>query len=323
MKVLQFESKKIPREYKKITKFIYYVLGISTLLIDKNYKKIINKFHSYDQDERDYILSRVNYYNKVNDKFPETKDFIKIKNFKKIQKNTYFFDLYKYLRYFAGDNSFKFKFGDVNKTFDTPTITKSRPVNNSENSILMSLDSRRHFYFVEDNINFESKKNILVWRGAAYQSHRKKFIRDFYNNNLCDVGVTDKVLENKNYQKEFLTIQEQFKYKFIFSIEGNDVATNLKWAMYSNSLIFMTKPKYETWFMEGALIPDYHYVLIADDYSDLEEKIKFYSDNKNLDKALSIINNAKNYVRQFFNLEREKVVSIMVLDKYFANLLVT
>ena len=41
--------------------------------------------------------------------------------------------------------------------------------------------------------------------------------------------------------------------------------------MSSNSVAVMPKPKYESWFMEGKLIPDYHYVLIKDDYSDFEE----------------------------------------------------
>ena len=42
--------------------------------------------------------------------------------------------------------------------------------------------------------------------------------------------------------------------------------------MSSNSLCFMPKPKYETWFMEGKLIPNHHYVLIEDDYSNLLEQ---------------------------------------------------
>ena len=28
------------------------------------------------------------------------------------------------------------------------------------------------------------------------------------------------------------------------------------------SIVIMPKPKYETWFMEGTLIPDYHYIFI-------------------------------------------------------------
>ena len=40
------------------------------------------------------------------------------------------------------------------------------------------------------------------------------------------------------------------KHKFILCIEGNDVASNLKWVMSSNSVAVMPKPKFESWFME-------------------------------------------------------------------------
>ncbi|ENT7385234.1 hypothetical protein ACXLUW_000800 [Campylobacter coli] len=38
-------------------------------------------------------------------------------------------------------------------------------------------------------------------------------------------------------EKNFLSKKEQMKYKFIISLEGNDVASNLKWEMNSNSLV--------------------------------------------------------------------------------------
>jgi len=45
------------------------------------------------------------------------------------------------------------------------------------------------------------------------------------------------------------------KYKYILSIEGNDVASGLKWQLYSNSVVFMRKPKIVSWAMEDKLIP--------------------------------------------------------------------
>ena len=78
---------------------------------------------------------------------------------------------------------------------------------------------------------------------------------------------------NPIWTKPRLNISEQLQYKFILSIEGNDVASNLKWIMSSNSLAVMPKPKFESWFMEGLLIPDYHFVEIKRDYSDLEENL--------------------------------------------------
>ena len=66
--------------------------------------------------------------------------------------------------------------------------------------------------------------------------------------------------------------------------------------------------------MEGLLKPGYHYVMIRDDYSDLEEKIDYYSSNH--EEAKFIINNAQNYVRNFINKDLETLISIKVLQKY-------
>jgi hypothetical protein len=81
------------------------------------------------------------------------------------------------------------------------------------------------------------------------------------------------------YHKHFMSIEEQLQHQFVVSVEGIDVATNLKWIMASNSLCLMRRHRFETWFMEGALVPGYHYVELADDHSDLPEKIRYYQDH--------------------------------------------
>jgi len=117
------------------------------------------------------------------------------------------------------------------------------------------------------------------------------------------------------WQKPKMSLAKQLQYKFILCIEGNDVASNLKWVMSSNSIAFMVKPTYETWFMEGTLVPNHHYVLLKDDYSDLEEKIEYYSTH--IDEALTIVKNANDYVTQFKDKKREDLISLLVLKKYF------
>ena len=77
----------------------------------------------------------------------------------------------------------------------------------------------------------------------------------------------------------------------------------------------MTKPKFETWLMEGELIPNHHYVLIKNDYSDLEEKIKYYIENT--EEAESIIQNANNYTSQFKDNKSEDWLQLKVLERYF------
>ena len=77
----------------------------------------------------------------------------------------------------------------------------------------------------------------------------------------------------------------------------------------------MPKPKFETWYMEGKLIPNHHYVLIKDDYSDVEEKMVFYS--KNIQEAEQIIANAKKWTLQFKDPKLEKLLSILVFKEFF------
>jgi spore maturation protein CgeB len=85
--------------------------------------------------------------------------------------------------------------------------------------------------------------------------------------------------------------------------------------MSSNSVAVMPKPKYESWFMEGKLVPDYHYILIKDDYSDLEEKLNYYLNNT--DKLKRIANNANQYIKQFTDRNKEKLISLLVMEKFF------
>jgi spore maturation protein CgeB len=76
----------------------------------------------------------------------------------------------------------------------------------------------------------------------------------------------------------------------------------------------MPKPTYETWFMEGKLIPNVHYVEIKPDYSDLKQKMDYYIAHP--DEAQKIIDNAHAYVEQFKNKRRERIISLLVMEKY-------
>ena len=134
---------------------------------------------------------------------------------------------------------------------------------------------------------------------------------------MCNIGKVNTNELNPLWKVNRMTIDQQLEYKFILCLEGNDVASNLKWVMSSKSIAVMSKPKFETWFMEGLLIPEHHYILIKDDYSDLEEKLNFYIENTN--KALNIIENANLYVAQFKNKKQEDLISLYTLKKYFEN----
>jgi hypothetical protein len=265
----------------------------------------------------DYIKKRINYYNKLEENVGLSDVIKSLENFKiRKRHKTYFFDCYEYTRYFQPGLNIDFKFGDVTEVPDEPAIVKSRPVyGNNTNSVILNLDKVRHFMFINDKKDFRKKKNMLVGRNVVGQAHRIKFLEMYINHPLCDIGKINSDYNHQNLLKGRLTIEEQLDYKFILCLEGNDVATNLKWVMSSQSLAVMPAPKYETWYMEGTLISNYHYVLIKDDYSDLEERMKYYINHT--DEALEIIKNAHQYVEQFKIKKREDLISLMVLEKYF------
>ena len=321
-------------KYKNIKSF-YYLRHVLAALVPRIFYRLrlqseLKRIKYYDKE---YIFSRLNYYNKKENRFTVSENSTTNKNFRRLQlgnikeniikKNkevkkytTYFFDLYKLFSFFDNKKKLDFIFGDITKAQKIPTIVKSRPIINSDDSVILKLNKVRHFHFINDHKKFIDKKNKAVWRGYGENSKaRQYFLKNYHHISMFNIGQTGPVLDAP-WVKNFMPISEQLDYKFIFCIEGVDTATSIKWVMSSNSVCVMPKPKYETWFMEGALQPDVHYIEISDDFSNAEQKIKYFIEHPN--KALKIIENAQAHVEQFKHPKREKLISLMVLDKYFS-----
>ena len=299
-------------------KLFYYIkrFGYNNFpqsFFDRNYRRLMEFEKQCDPVE---LKIRINYYIKLNEPFKLEGETQSIGTFRRTKGSDYYLDLKDFLHYFPGEACFVYHFGDNTALRDIPTIIKAREISNTnENSILFKLNKKRHFHWVNDSRSFAEKKNALVWRGGAYQQLRRDFVKQFYDHPKCEVGQTNNPAENVPWQKQFMSKEAQLEYKFIFCPEGNDVSTNLKWAMSSNSICFMPKPRYETWFMEGLLKPGIHYVELKSDYSDLEEKIDYYSNH--LEEAETIITNAHKHVARFQNQNLEDLLSIKVLKRYF------
>ncbi|MEG3693586.1 glycosyl transferase family 90 [Vibrio coralliirubri] len=297
-------------------KFKYYLSNGLQVLVPNTLRRTLANSLIQATPLNSYIRDRVDYYNKLDTPFklPESESTY-VGEYKKIGGTTYYFDLHKVIKGFNPTLKFSYLNGDIRHVPEQPTFVKSRPIgSDNHNSILLKLNAIRHFTFINDSLSYREKKDMAVWRGIGIQLHRKVVIEQFYNHDMCNIGRT-KPLEGMPYEKAPMTIDEQIKYKFILAIEGNDVATNLKWAMSSNSLVIMSKPKYETWFMEGRLQKGVHYVEVKDDYSDLIEKMEYYIAHP--EEAESIIKNAHIWVDQFRDKKRERLISLLVAKKYF------
>lgn len=306
----------------KNPKFIYYSVNVFRLALPKFIfrRRLRRRLKSrYYQINKDYIDIRVNYYNKLSQEVQLPTTAVKLKNHKMGSKHkVYFFDTYQFTRWFSDEFQWEFCPGDVTYVPSYPSIVKSRPlVEHNENSVVMKLNKIRHFIFVKDKKSFADKKNQAIFRGKVQgKESRKIFMEKYLRHPMCDLGdVSRDVAIPCEWQKEKKTIREHLDYKFVMALEGNDVASNLKWVMSSNSIAVMPRPTCETWFMEGMLIPNYHYIEIKPDFSDLEERLNYYL--VHVDEAQRIINNAHEYVAQFKSRKRENLISLLVLDKYF------
>ena len=106
---------------------------------------------------------------------------------------------------------------------------------------------------------------------------------------------------------------EQMGYKMIVMVEGNDVASGLKWALLSSSAVLMPAATIVTWAMESELVPWVHYVPLRQDCADLEEKATWCLANLAACERIGI--NGQCFAAQFLHAEREARVSGFVMDR--------
>ncbi|MFN2362152.1 MAG: glycosyl transferase family 90 [Marinobacter sp.] len=309
---------------KNLNKLGYYSGNAMRALVPRAYwqrqcEDLMAKFATESPERKAAIEARVAYYNRLSAPFTLSSKAELAGDFTFAGKSTaYCFDFRNLIQCFPRHCMVDYQFGDITEIPGNPCFVKSRPVRHdisNAHSVLLKLNSVRHYRFVEDLIPFRQKTPKAVWRGKSNRQHRIDFATRFIDHPLCNIGcVLHKEAGAQPYHRDFMSIEEQLQYQFVVSVEGIDVATNLKWIMASNSLCLMRRPRFETWFMEGALVPGYHYVELADDHSDLPEKVRYYQEHP--DEAEAIIANANHYVEKFFDPQMEQTIALLVIQKY-------
>ncbi|MBQ0016383.1 MAG: lipopolysaccharide biosynthesis protein [Bacteroidales bacterium] len=313
----------------KNSKALYYMhAALSQLIPDSRYQQRLED--ELDQCSQlydpDYIADRVNYYcHPCSTSLGATAS--KIGLFQRRGHNsTYYFDSKEIVRWFNPDLYWDYLFGDNRAIPTTPKIVKSRNLcENNGNAVLLKLNKCRHFVYLNDSIRFEDKADIAVYRGQiGTRENRIRFVNQFAGHPRIDAANTlakgNLIATNPDGKATSprLSLYDHLKYRFIMALEGNDVASNLKWIMSSNSLAVMPRPTCETWFMEGRLQPNVHYVEIRDDYADLIEKMDYYSNHP--DEARAITKAANAYTSQFKDERRERYIGLLVMQKFLQTL---
>jgi len=237
--------------------------------------------------------------------------------------------LYSYSKYLADNiDYFRGKYflytkGDgIHRKRDLPILCKVTSLVDSH--IIVKLNHKRHWRHIpsvrDNDIPYANKKNSIVWRGASTGfNKRNPVIERYYNHPIFNIKFS-KIIHGKvsKYPEQgSLSMKEQLEYKFILSIEGNDVASGLKWQLYSNSVVIMAKPTCISWAMEDKLMPYVHYIPVKDDHSDLEEVYNWALTHEK--KCMEISKNAKAFIEQFLDEEKEQEIHRRIIKRYIQN----
>lgn len=217
--------------------------------------------------------------------------------------------------------------GDLDQTIkDIAILAKSRPSKDPGNCALLPLNNVRHWLPVNQvkymDIPTSMKLPRVVWRGATTGWQKRNPLVERYHNHpspSIDIGYTHWIEgydgpRNQSFLKPRMSISEQLKNLCIVSVEGNDVASNLKWILASNSVCIRPQTKIESWAMEGLLKPWVHYVPVKDDFSDLPDAWEWCI--KNPGRVKKIIEGANDWVVRFMNGEKEFDVIEKVMRNY-------
>lgn len=311
-----------PRSGKQ-SKFWYFFPRAMSLLVPRSFyrarrRSLLGSIEG--RPDRDEIRRRAEYYcclDPANPRpLPPDAPMLAEQRLPK-RLHTYFFDTREYLRYFPLSLRWAHMPGDVTSVPPVPTIVKARPVGDGNaNGVLLNLNKIRHFVFIRDSIPFRDKADIAVFRGKVPDKDKRlALFRKWFGHPMLDMADTSEHPVSPDWVKGKMTIREQLRSKFILSIEGNDVASNLKWVLSSNSVAVMPRPQFETWFQEGLLVPGRHYIEVAPDYSDLIDKLGYYAAHPELCEEIS--REANKWVERFLDKDRERLVSLLVLQRYF------
>ena len=148
--------------------------------------------------------------------------------------------------------------------------------------IVWKLATDRHYkklYQVyREDTPWYKKKNMAIFRGQltgtrdgydkklsdeenCLMLRRCRLVYNHANSTLIDAALTSTrgrlpaVLNGVPLEKEKVRVNYLLEYKGIIMIEGNDVASGLKWALLSQSVVLMPRPKHTSWCMEELLEP--------------------------------------------------------------------
>lgn len=190
-------------------------------------------------------------------------------------------------------------------------------------SIIWPIRIEYHFSAIKEKqhkvnqTSWSEKKDMVIWRGActgvssevtSTGMARLLFVAKHKNNikngidvafdKRCSFTRKGEINIDTSFYRRNLSMDMLLKYKYILSLEGNDVSTGLKWMLASNSVVFMPPPTALSFAMESKLVPYVHYIPVKRDGSDLLSQLGWAK--KNDDKCKWISEQATAYMESLW-----------------------
>ncbi|KAI9352705.1 glycosyl transferase family 90-domain-containing protein [Obelidium mucronatum] len=124
--------------------------------------------------------------------------------------------------------------------------------------------------------------------------------------------VTAKELERKYTLKAFVPFNQTVEFKYLLVVDGNTWPARLSQYLETNSIVLLSTAVTD-WFM-WMLVPFVHYVPVAVDLSDLEDRLRWLREND--DKAQIISANARQLAKKINRMGQLQCYSGLLMMEY-------
>ncbi|MEM9224860.1 MAG: glycosyl transferase family 90 [Pseudomonadota bacterium] len=235
--------------------------------------------------------------------------------------------------------------GDNRRSFPVPLLTRSRALGHPGLCVLQRIHLKGHapdtLHVTSADIPFADKEDRLVWRGATTGKFfcepgeldfgPRYFVapaQDRIDDGRIDIGFSSINQQRKMSpqtvkavraaKRSPLSVEEMLGARYLLSLEGNDVATNLAWALHSNSCVLMPKPTCESWLSEAMLTPYVHYVPVAANLSNLKRMFAWCQNHPKECEEIATAGRA--FIKPFHDEAAERKLSMDVAAIFFARI---
>ena len=157
-----------------------------------------------------------------------------------------------------------------------PLVVKTRPIGFNSSAVLLPFETDRYYSGAllssATLVPWARKHDSLVWRGSTTgYGLRRDFVHELAGHARSDIDVRfSGVVQGRSqwtrggdYVAPPMSRRQLLQHRYLLSLEGNDIGSNLAWMLGHNSVVVMPTPTWENWLLHGLLRPWVHYVPVA------------------------------------------------------------